>query len=139
MKRSIKKNAGVTLLEIMLVLAIAAMVIVMSIRFYRSASNSQAANGVLSTITAISSAADNLAAGNNSYSVVTFAALTGVMGTSTLSNATITGQGATSYSVSITTNQQACSQVLRQVTANTKITGASCSAGVLSYSYVSTN
>ncbi len=38
---------GVTLLEIMLVLAIAAMVVVMSIRYYQAARASQQANDVL--------------------------------------------------------------------------------------------
>ncbi len=47
MKRTFKSILGVTLLEIMLVMAIAAMVIVMSIRYYQSAaSNQRVASGV---------------------------------------------------------------------------------------------
>jgi type II secretory pathway pseudopilin PulG len=59
---------GVTLLEIMLVLAIAAMIIVMSVRYYQSATSSQQANAILQQIQAIVAAADGLAQGNGSYS-----------------------------------------------------------------------
>src|SRR3990167_4037758 len=64
MKRSYKRLLGVTLLEIMLVLAIAAMIIIMSIRYYQSASASQQANSVLQEIQAITAAADSLALGS---------------------------------------------------------------------------
>jgi len=42
-----RRMSGVTLLEIMLVLAVAAMVIVMSIRYYRNATNSQNSNVII--------------------------------------------------------------------------------------------
>lgn len=68
MKRFSKSSMqGVTLLEIMLVLAIAAMIIVMSIRYYQSATSSQQANTVLEQIQAITAAADNLAQATGSY------------------------------------------------------------------------
>jgi Tfp pilus assembly protein PilE len=50
---------GVTLLEIMLVLAVAALIIVMSIRFYQSASNSSKVNNAMSIIQAITAAEEN--------------------------------------------------------------------------------
>jgi type II secretory pathway pseudopilin PulG len=67
MKRLAKSVLGVTLLEIMLVLAIAAMIIVMSIRYYQSATASQQANAVMEQVGAIVSAADNLAQSVGSY------------------------------------------------------------------------
>ncbi len=68
MKRFSKSMLGVTLLEIMLVLAIAAMIIVMSVRYYQSASSSQQANAVLEQIQAITAAADGLSQASGSYS-----------------------------------------------------------------------
>src|SRR5690348_8673772 len=70
---------GVTLLEIMLVLAIAAMVIVMSVRYYQSASSSQQTNAVLSQIQAITAAADSLAQGTGTYSAATTSNITALM------------------------------------------------------------
>ncbi len=67
MKRFEKSMLGVTLLEIMLVLAIAAMVIVMSVRYYQSASSSQQANAALQQIQGITAAADGLAQATGSY------------------------------------------------------------------------
>lgn len=59
MKRTNKSMMGVTLLEIMLVLAIAALVIVMSIRFYQSASSSQKINAMAGIIQGITAASEN--------------------------------------------------------------------------------
>lgn len=67
MKRFYKSALGVTLLEVMLVLAIAAMIIVMSVRYYQSASSSQQANAVLEQIQGIVSAADSLSQANGAY------------------------------------------------------------------------
>jgi Tfp pilus assembly protein PilE len=66
MKRTNKSMMGVTLLEIMLVLAIAALVIVMSIRFYQSASSSQKVNSMLSLVQGITAASENYFNGNSS-------------------------------------------------------------------------
>ncbi len=63
----LKHMLGVTLLEIMLVLAIAAMIIVMSIRYYQSATSSSQVNYALQQVQAISAAADNLAQTSGSY------------------------------------------------------------------------
>lgn len=75
MKKVSKSMLGVTLLEVMLVLAIAAMIIVMSVRYYQSASSSQQANTVLQQVQGIVAAADNLAQAKGSYSSVTSALL----------------------------------------------------------------
>lgn len=61
------KTLGVTLLEVMLVLAIAAMIIVMSIRYYQSASASQQSNSFLSQVQGIVAAAEQLAQGTGSF------------------------------------------------------------------------
>jgi type II secretory pathway pseudopilin PulG len=68
LKRVANSVLGVTLLEIMLVLAIAAMIIVMSIRYYQSATTSQQTNTVMEQLMSIVSAADNLAQSTGSYS-----------------------------------------------------------------------
>lgn len=65
------KSSGVTLLEILLVLAIAAMIIVMSVRYYQSATASQQANAAISQIQAITAAADQIAQGGGTYSAAT--------------------------------------------------------------------
>ncbi|MBA3661259.1 MAG: hypothetical protein H0W64_06005 [Gammaproteobacteria bacterium] len=68
MKRISKSILGVTLLEIMLVLAIAAMIIVMSVRYYQSANTSQQANNTISQIQSIAAASDSLAQATGTYS-----------------------------------------------------------------------
>src|SRR5436190_1948102 len=64
----IKKIVGVTLLEIMLVLAIAAMIIIMSVRYYQATSQSQQLTSILQTVQAITAAADTLTQGAGTYS-----------------------------------------------------------------------
>lgn len=67
MKKLVKVMRGVTLLEVMLVLAIAAMIIVMSVRYYQTATSNQQANSVMGQIQAIVAAADQLAQASGSY------------------------------------------------------------------------
>jgi Tfp pilus assembly protein PilE len=67
MKRVIKSILGVTLLEIMLVLAIASMVIVMSMKYYQSASNSQKVGSALSGVTAVVAAGESVLAAKGSF------------------------------------------------------------------------
>lgn len=83
MKR-LSRMQGVTLLEIMLVLAIAAMVIVMSVRYYQSATESQQTNAVMQQILAITAAADNLAQGDGTYKQATTANITAIVGENNL-------------------------------------------------------
>ncbi|MCE3239031.1 MAG: bfpA [Gammaproteobacteria bacterium] len=67
MKKFLQKIAGVTLLEIMLVLAIAAMVIVMSIRYYQSASLNQQINAAVQAVTSVIAAGESYRSGTGSY------------------------------------------------------------------------
>src|SRR5690242_20649868 len=75
MKKSIHTILGVTLLEIMLVLAIAAMVIVLSIRYYASATATSQANALVGTFQAIIAAGNNMSMGSGTYTSVTDDAL----------------------------------------------------------------
>ena len=73
MKRSLqakKTLLGVTLLEIMLVLAIASMVIVMSIRYYQSASNNQKINAALNVITGVVAGGESVLGAKGSLATV---------------------------------------------------------------------
>ena len=70
MKRTFKSTVGVTLLEIMLVLAIAAMVIVMSIRYYSQASSNQRITSYADMLTGIMSAGQSWVQGGNTYSSI---------------------------------------------------------------------
>jgi type II secretory pathway pseudopilin PulG len=79
MKRTIKSIAGVTLLEIMLVLAIAAMIITMSVKYYQTANNVSHINTFVEQMSAIAAAADNLAQQNGSYASSTSAALSSAL------------------------------------------------------------
>ena len=107
MKNFIKNILGVTLLEIMLVLAIAAMVIVMSVRYYQSANASQQTNTVLSQITSIVAAADSLAQPTGSYATsVTTAKVQAILPANSMTTPwgtaiTISAPAASSYTINI--------------------------------------
>ncbi len=139
--RSPSANKGVTLLEIMLVLAIAAMVIVMSIRYYRTASNSQNANAILSLVQAISASAEKLHQGLSSYADVTTAQVardvtgsaTGSLSTPYGATVTISNTSATSYTVNLGSSipTAVCSTITSQLASNAQITISSdCSSYV---------
>lgn len=64
---SLHRCLGVTLLEIMLVLAIAALIIVMSVRYFQSASISQQAVAYTSQLQAIAAAENSLSQGTGNY------------------------------------------------------------------------
>lgn len=66
MNKFMRSVRGVTLLEVMLVLAIAAMIIVMSVRYYQSAQQSSQANAYAAQIQAVAGVAENLSAGSGS-------------------------------------------------------------------------
>ncbi|HVE44852.1 MAG TPA: hypothetical protein VNC84_06940 [Gammaproteobacteria bacterium] len=120
MKRVIRKTQGVTLLETMLVLAIAAMIIVMSVRYYQSASAGQQTASVLQQIQAITAAADGLAQPSGSYSGINAGTIASLLpGGSTVglktpwgSTITIGGTSPTGYTVTIPeTPPQVCPQL----------------------------
>lgn len=75
MKKSLRKMLGVTLLEIMLVLAIAAMVIVMSIRYYQQAASNQRVNSAVDIITGYVAAGISYLNAVGTYTAITASAL----------------------------------------------------------------
>lgn len=147
--KNITRMLGVTLLEIMLVLAIAAMIIVMSIRYYQNATIAQQTNGVMQTLLAITAAADNLAAGTGTYSNVTTSAIKNIVGSvniktpwSSTNPFTLT-PGSTSYTVSLSTLPTAvCTSLLGKLASGksgSHFTAAACTgsgnATTLTYTY----
>ncbi|MDR3478108.1 MAG: hypothetical protein P4M14_08785 [Gammaproteobacteria bacterium] len=150
MNRTTKSILGVTLLEIMLVLAIAAMVIVMSVRYYQTATSSEQVNTVMEQIQSIAAAADSLAQGSGSY--VTAAIATGTISPLlpnnglTLPWGTTIGFGgvtATSYQITVTsTPANECPLIKAKITANSHFTSTTaCAAGATTdivISYTST-
>ena len=138
MNRSFKSMLGVTLLEIMLVLAIAAMVIVMSIRYYQSASMNQKINATLNNITGIVAAGESYLAATGTLAGLTAANLTpylpgGAMPFSGWGGAmSITAGGANSYTINIpSVPGTACTQLLSLVNQNTKLVMAPACATIL--------
>lgn len=144
MKRFIKMTHGVTLLEILLVLAIAAMIIIMSIRYYQSATQSEQANVAMEEIQAIAAAADNLALGTGSYAAsVSTAAITSIVGSVNMITPsgqaiTIGAVSATTYAVSMPIGATVCTSVSAKLAGNVKITSPTCSGGTLTYTYDNT-
>jgi type II secretory pathway pseudopilin PulG len=142
--RSMIKSLGVTLLEILLVLSIAAMIIVMSIRYYQSASTAQQANMVMEQIQAITAAADNLAIGTGSYSTgVTSTALAAVVGSMNMispTNGTVTvvPGSPTTYTVTIPVNAAICASVTAKLAANPKMTNITACGTSVVYTYDNT-
>lgn len=141
--KKLSRMAGVTLLEVMLVLAVAAMIIVMSIRYYQTATTNQQVNGALQMIQAISANADALAQGTGSYAgAVTTTAVQNLMPNNSMTapwggTATISGAAATQYTVNITSTPAAvCRQVMPRLAANAKITVTSaCGSGAATFTY----
>lgn len=151
MRRSFKSLVGVTLLEIMLVLAIAAMIIIMSIRYYQSASASEAANSLMAQIQAITASADNISMGTAAgYSNVSTATLQNVLpgGTASLStpwggSISMSSPSATSYTVTVTlVPANVCPLVVSKIAASSRFSvTSSCGATAASivYTYSSTS
>lgn len=81
------RTSGVTLLEVMLVLAVGAMILVMSVRYYQSASAGQQFNSVLEQIHAITSIADGIHQGTNSYDTVGTSVIKPLMPNKTMNTA----------------------------------------------------
>ena len=67
MRYMFSRQQGVTLLEIMLVLAIAAIIIVLSVRYYQTTTTAQQANAFLAQLQAIQTTVDQLAESTRSY------------------------------------------------------------------------
>lgn len=152
MKKMMKSVLGVTLLEIMLVLAIAAMIIVMSVRYYQSATANQQANGALQISQAITAAADGLAQSTGSYvGVVSTATVAPLLpgGLPTITapwggQVTVNAIGPSTYTVSFgTTPTQVCNLMKSRLGGNPKYAGATnnqcTSVSAFTYTYTSTN
>lgn len=134
---------GVTLLEIMLVLAIAGMIIVMSVRYYQSATTSSQANDMLQRIQAIIAAEESIAQASGSYVASTDDSLQGILGGAknglttpwgTAINVTAT---ATSFTVALTgVPSGVCGLLLPRVKANSRVQASStCASGTASIVY----
>jgi type II secretory pathway pseudopilin PulG len=135
MNRTIKSIAGVTLLEIMLVLGIAAMIIVMSVRYYTTANNAQQANAVIEQVSAIAAAASGYAQSSGSMTSATSANLGALLPSNW--NKTPWGTSITvvptAGSITITVSSvpgAMCSSINQKVTVNSHFTqSATCTAG----------
>ncbi len=66
MKKAFKSMLGVTLLEVLLVLVIASLILVMSIRYYQSASENAKVNSALETLQGIMAGVDSFVNAGNS-------------------------------------------------------------------------
>jgi type II secretory pathway pseudopilin PulG len=144
MKKSMKTMSGVTLLEIMLVLAIAAMVIVLSIKYYKSANASSQANAIMSTLQAITAAAENLSQGTGDYLGVTQESVQAALGLTSLlspwnTEIKITTGTTTSFGVSVASTPDAvCALIAPKFAASANTASSKCSGGSLTYTYSST-
>jgi type II secretory pathway pseudopilin PulG len=144
MKRMAKSVLGVTLLEIMLVLAIASMIIVMSVRYYQAATTAQQTSAMVQQILAISTAMDSLGTGSGSYSAITSANVIAYLGGASAlmspinTQITISNQAQATYKVSIPLSSPLCAAVVARLSGNAKfgLSPTSCSsAGTLTYTY----
>lgn len=144
MKRFSHSMQGVTLLEIMLVLAVAAMIIVMSVRYYQSANASSQANQVLQKIQAITASADSLAQGTGTYTDVDDTKIKALL--SNVGGLTVpwgpasigVAGGTTSYTVTIPGPPEAvCGLIWGRLQGDThfKVTTACTAGGDLVYTY----
>jgi len=131
MKKSLQSMLGVTLLEIMLVLAIAAMVIVMSIRYYQSASNNQKIAAGLNAVTSVIAAGESVLGATGSLTTVAKDALP-YLPNNAMPNSpwggpmTVTGAGASTFTIVMNIPTALCPSFLSLVTQNAKLSTSSC-------------
>ncbi len=147
MIRLMKKMLGVTLLEIMLVLAIAAVVIIMSVRYYQSASIAQQTNAIIEQIQAISAVADTIAQGAETYSGITTSGVAALMGGGGLTapwggGISVAGAAGVSSTYTVTIplmGYNVCTQLTARLGTNAHFTlPGSCPAAPTSYTYTYT-
>src|SRR3990167_10351240 len=139
---------GVTLLEVMLVLAVAAMIIVMSVRYYQSASASQQTNSMLQMIHGIVAVADGLAQGTGSFASgnVSTATVTELMPSQNMTSpwgsaVTLGSVTANTYAINIPIMPSAvCYSITSKLGADTRFSGMTgCSANAQDFSVTFTN
>ncbi len=140
--KKFSKMLGVTLLEVMLVLAVAAMIIVMSVRYYQSATSNQQANAILQQIQAIAAAADQLAQSTGTYSGVNFSSIEALVPANSMTSPWGTAIGVTgagsSYDVTIGAPPTAvCPLIVSRLDSNTHfVKPIVCDSGTgLNYTY----
>jgi Tfp pilus assembly major pilin PilA len=127
MKKSSRTLLGVTLLEIMLVLAIAAMVIVMSIRYYQSASNNQKVASLLNSITGIVAAGEGLLGTTGSLGTANAGLQAYLPGAAMPSSPwggpiSITNQAANTYTINVpSVPGSVCTQIIGLLSNNNKL------------------
>lgn len=127
MKKLLQSMVGVTLLEIMLVLAIAAMVIVMSIRYYQSASNNQKIAAGLNSIMGIIAAGESVLGAKGSLATVAVDALP-YLPNNTLPNSPwgspmqVANAQATSYDIEMNLPDIVCPAFQSLIQQNAKLT-----------------
>jgi len=137
MKRFAKSVLGVTLLEIMLVLAIAAMIIVMSVRYYQSATTNQQANAILAQLQAIVAAADSVSQTTGTYTSATSATLKSIAGANSFNTPwgtaiTVTpGTSTLTFGIA-TVPTGVCNLLTARLKANNHWTTTTCTAPVYS-------
>ncbi len=135
MKRSLKSMLGITLLEIMLVLAIAAMIIVMSVRYYQSASANEKINTALDVVTGVVAGAESYLTANGTISGMTSSLLSpylsgGSMGFSPWGGTiTLTSPTANSYIIGLpSVPASVCAQFESLLKQNAKLSPSACPA-----------
>jgi type II secretory pathway pseudopilin PulG len=141
---------GISLLEVMLALTVAATILITSMRYYKAATASQQSSATLAMIQLITAAADSLAQGGTGYEAATQLSIQNITNNGEAltspwgDSITIDNQSHTQYKVSISKAIGAvCSNIVTQLTANpryTNILPASCVAkgNTISYVYDST-
>ena len=137
-------NKGFTLLEVLLVLVIAAMIILVSVRYYQSASSTQNANTMIQQVQAIMSAIDAIS-GSTATGSVTQSSIKDFLGPDSLSSpygsVTITGSSTGSgYAIAYPSNisSPVCTLVKNQLKSNVKITilPTTCSGQPMTFTYL---
>lgn len=139
MKLFARKTQGVTLLEIMLVLAVAAMIIVLSIRYYQAANTSQQANAAMQLIQSVTAASDSLSQATGSYSTITTSTLKAILPASGMAApwggaVTVTGTATTITLTLPAVPSGVCAILTQNVKANANYT-LSANCGTVTYKH----
>lgn len=137
MRKFLKTSLGVTLLEVLLVLVIASLVLVMSIRYYQTASTQAKVNAGMETLSGVMASVDSYIAAGNGLSSITASGTSAGNLSSYLPNGALpqspfgAGQvqfttGATNYTITFPNVPDAgCSLFKSIATQNNKVTSSS--------------
>ncbi|HSW70609.1 MAG TPA: hypothetical protein VLH77_01360 [Gammaproteobacteria bacterium] len=143
MRRTLRLMLGVTLLEVMLVLAIVSLIILMSVRYYQSTTTASQTQQLLGIISAVTAAADNLSLGTAAgYGNVTSGNMGAIVGASNMTSPwggpiTFSSANSTTYTVTIpSVPAGVCTAVKIKLQTNPKFNPPSaCASGNFVYSY----